>query len=80
MTELQNVNNEELLQELKNRIERPLPQEKTEAKITDLKIDNEKLIAQLNDGREVSIPLSLLTKLEILNLDTKPEQLEKYEL
>jgi len=80
MTKLQEINSEDLLREIKNRIERPPSQEKAEAKITDLKIDQEKIIAQLNDGREVSIPISLLTKLEILNSDTKPEQLEKYEL
>jgi len=80
MTRLQEINSEDLLREIKNRIDRPSLQEKSEAKITDLKIDQEKLTAQLNDGREVSIPISLLTKLEILNSDTKPEQLEKYEL
>ena len=80
MTKLQEINSEDLLREIKNRIERPPLQEKEEAKIIDLKIGQEKLTAQLNDGREVSIPISLLTKLEILNSDTKPEQLEKYEL
>jgi hypothetical protein len=80
MTKLQEINSEDLLREIRNRIERPPLQKKAEAKITDLKIGQEKLTAQLNDGREVSIPISLLTKLEILNSDTKPEQLEKYEL
>jgi hypothetical protein len=62
MTELQNVNNEELLQEIKNRIDRPSLQEKSEAKITDLKIDQEKITAQLNDGRELSIPINWFSK------------------
>jgi len=80
MTKLQEINSEDLLQEIKNRIERSPFQEKAEVKITDLKINNKKITAQLNDGREVSISISLLTKLDVLNPDIKPEQLEKYEL
>jgi len=48
--------------------------------ITNLIVSKEKLTAQLNDGREVIFPISLLTELEILGPLIKPEQLKKYEL
>ena len=62
MTSLREINSEDLLREIKNRIDRPSLQEKSEAKITDLKIDQEKLTAQLNDGRELSIPINWFSK------------------
>jgi hypothetical protein len=79
MTNLSQVSNQELIQELKNRIKHhQAPKENN--KITSLEIQKEKLIAQLDDGREVIFPISLLTKLEILSPEIKPEQLKKYEL
>ncbi|CAH1760400.1 5644_t:CDS:2 [Entrophospora sp. SA101] len=43
-------------------------------------LSQEKLIAQLDDGRKVIFPIPLLTELEILSPEIKPEQLKKYEL
>ncbi|CAG8843209.1 23719_t:CDS:1, partial [Racocetra persica] len=34
------------------------PNQKADAKITELEVQKDKLIAQLNDGRELSIPIS----------------------
>ena len=78
MTKLQEINSEELLREIKTRIEQPPFQEKEEAKITDLKIDNEKLTAQLNDGRELSIPLSWFAKWGVENVNA--DKLRNYEI
>ena len=79
MTSLSQVSNQELIQELKNRIKhRQTPKETN--KITSLEIQKEKLITQLDDGREIIFPISLLAKLEILSPEIKPEQLKKYEL
>jgi hypothetical protein len=79
MTNLSQVSNQELIQELKNRVKHHQVPKET-SKITNLEIQKEKLIAQLDDGREVIFPISLLTKLEILSPEIKPEQLKKYEL
>jgi hypothetical protein len=79
MTSLSQVSNQELIQELKNRI-RQHQTPKEPSKITNLVIQKEKIIAQLDDGREVIFPTSLLAKLEILSPEIKPEQLKKYEL
>jgi hypothetical protein len=79
MTNLRKVSDQELIQELKNRIRHHQTPKET-SKITSLEIQEEKLVAQLNDGREVIVPISLLTKLEILSPEIKPEQLKKYEL
>ena len=78
MINLSQVSNQELIQELKNRIKPH--QAPKENKITNLEIQKEKLVAQLDDGREVIFPISLLTKLEILSPEIKSEQLKKYEL
>lgn len=79
MTHLNQVSNQELIQELKNRIKyQQAPKEIN--KITSLEIQKEKLIAQLDDGREVIFPIFLLTELEIFGSEIKPEQLKKYEL
>jgi len=50
------------------------------AKVISCEISKGKLITQLDDGREVIIAVNLLTKYGILEEDTKPEQLKKYEL
>ena len=50
------------------------------AKVIGCEISKGKLITQLDDGREVIIAVNLLTKYGILEEDTKPEQLKKYEL
>ena len=55
-------------------------QERQYSRIVSCQVSGEKLITQLNDGREVSLPISLLTKLDILEENVKPEQLKKYEL
>ena len=57
-----------------------LVQERQHSLVVSCKVSEEKLITQLNDGREVSLPISLLTKLGILDEEVKPEQLKKYEL
>lgn len=57
-----------------------LPQERQYSLAVSCQVRGEKLITQLNDGREVSLPISLLTKLDILDEEVKPEQLIKYEL
>ncbi|CAG8604804.1 18273_t:CDS:2, partial [Racocetra persica] len=75
----QQASNQEILQELKERIERQKSSEK-EAKVISLKIQEEKLSAQLDDGREVIVPISLLIKNEIISAEIKTKQLEKYEL
>lgn len=79
MTSLSQFSNQELIQELKNRIKHHQPPKET-SKITKLEIQKERLIAQLDDGREVIFPFSLMAKLEVLNPEIKPEQLKKYEL
>lgn len=38
------------------------------------------LVSQIEDGREISMPVSLFTKWGVLGKDIKPEQLKKYEL
>ena len=55
-------------------------QERRYSLVVSCQVSGEKLITQLNDGREVSLPISLLTKLDILDEEVKPEQLKKYEL
>jgi len=50
------------------------------AKVIKCEIKRGKLVTQLDDGREVIIAINLLTKYGILEEDTKPEQLKKYEL
>lgn len=79
MTNLSQFSNQELIQELKNRIKHHQAPKETN-KIISLEIQKEKLIAQLDDGREVIFPISLLTQLEIFSAPVKPEQLKKYEL
>ena len=54
--------------------------QKQPAKVIKCEIKRGKLVTQLNDGREVIIAVNLLTKYGILEEDTKPEQLKKYEL
>ena len=79
MTSLSQVSNQELIRELKNRIKHHQTPKETN-KIVSLEVQKEKLIAQLDDGREVIFPIPLLTELEILGSEIKPEQLKKYEL
>jgi hypothetical protein len=50
------------------------------AKVISCQIKKEKLITQLDDGREVIIVVNLLTEYGILEENTKPEQLKNYEL
>ena len=57
-----------------------LTQERQYSRIVSCQVNGEKLITQLNDGREVSLSISLLTKLDILEENVRPEQLKKYEL
>ncbi|CAJ0845819.1 4347_t:CDS:2 [Entrophospora sp. SA101] len=78
MTSLSQVSNQELIRELKNRIKRHQTPKETN-KIIILEVQKEKLIAQLDDGRKVIFPIPLLTELEILSPEIKPEQLKKYD-
>lgn len=55
-------------------------QEKSEAKIISCQISKGKLITQLDDGREISIAVDLLTKKSVLGKNVKAEQLKKHEL
>jgi hypothetical protein len=50
------------------------------AKVISCEMKKDKLITQLDDGREVIIAVDLLTKYGILEENTKPKQLKKYEL
>ncbi|CAI2188676.1 1512_t:CDS:2, partial [Funneliformis geosporum] len=54
--------------------------EKQEAKIINCRVSRGKLITQLNDGREISILVDLLTKKRILGENVKPDQLKNPEL
>ena|ERR1043165_3047249 len=58
----------------------PLINQEQPAKIISCEIKKGKLITELDDGREVIIAVDLLTRYGILEEDTKPEQLKKYEL
>lgn len=63
------------------RLKLTLPTEKQEeTKIINCRISRGKLITQLDDGREISILVDLLTKKNILGENIKSEQLKKYEL
>lgn len=53
---------------------------KSENKIINCRISRGKLITQLDDEREISILVSVLTKWKILDEDVKPEQLKNYEI
>ncbi|CAG8826284.1 23649_t:CDS:2, partial [Racocetra persica] len=55
-----------------------LPKEILPAKVISCQIKEGKLITQLEDGREVSILVSLLAERSILDKNVKPEQLEKF--
>jgi len=77
MTELRQVTSQELLQEIQSRIERAAQPEK-ETKIISLKITEEKLFAQLVDGRELSIPMGWFAKWGIENVNA--EKLRNYEI
>jgi len=55
-------------------------QERQYSLVVSCRVSGEKLITQLNDGREVGLPINLLVKLDILDEEIKPEQLIKYEL
>ncbi|CAJ0825703.1 1239_t:CDS:2 [Entrophospora sp. SA101] len=54
--------------------------EKQEARIINCRISKGKLTTQLDDGREISILVDLLTKKRILGENVKPEQLKNPEL
>lgn len=51
---------------------------KTEAKIVNLAVHLEKLTAQLNDGRELSIPINWFAKWGVKNVSA--DKLRKYEI
>lgn len=53
---------------------------KQQLKIVNCRISRNKLIARLNDDREVSIPVSLLTEWSVLAKNVKPEQLKRNEI
>src|SRR5436309_14913017 len=68
------------LKEIQQTNKQPLINQEQPAKVISCEIKKEKLITQLDDGREVIIAVNLLTKYGILEENTKPEQLKKYEL
>jgi|SRR6185312_4361435 len=53
---------------------------KSEVRIVSCQVVKEKLITQLDDGREVIIAVDLLTKWGILDKEVKPEQLKNPKL
>ena len=67
------------LREIRQR-NQPIFSQEQPAKIISCQVSKDKLITQLDDGREISILVSLLTKWGILDNGVKPEQLKKYEL
>ncbi len=48
--------------------------------IISCQISGGNLVSQIEDGREIIMPVNLLTKWRVLGKDVKPEQLKKYEL
>lgn len=69
------------LSEIKEAIKPGMAQpEQNSVKVISCQVIQKKLISQLDDGREVIVPISLLAKWKVLNKDVKPEQLKKYEL
>lgn len=62
------------------RLKPTFSKEKQEAKIINCRINKGKLITQLDDGREISMLVSLLTERSMLGKNVKPEQLQKHEL
>lgn len=50
------------------------------SKIINCRISRNKLVSQLDDGREISVPVALLTKQSILDKNVKPEQLKNCEI
>ena len=68
------------LKEVQPLNKQPIINQEQPIKIISCEIKKGKLITQLDDGREVIVAVNLLTKYGILEEDTKPEQLKKYEL
>ena len=62
------------------RVKLIFPVGKKEAKIINCRVSRGKLITQLDDGREISMLVSLLTERSVLGENVKPEQLQKHEL
>ena len=72
--------NEVSAKQIQQTNKQPLINHEQPAKVISCEVKKGKLITQLDDGREVIIAVDLLTKYGILEEDTKPEQLKKYEL
>ncbi|KLL04988.1 MAG: hypothetical protein MRERV_7c017 [Mycoplasmataceae bacterium RV_VA103A] len=53
---------------------------KSEIRIISCQVVKDKLITQLDDGREVIIAINLLTKWGVLDKEVQPEQLKNPEL
>ena len=69
------------LKEIKPEVKQPLiNSEQSQSRIISCEIKKGKLITQLDDGREISLAINLLTKWGVLGKETRPEQLKKYEL
>lgn len=62
------------------RLKPAFSKERQEARIINCRISKRKLITQLDDGREISMLVSLLTERSVLGENVKPEQLQKHEL
>lgn len=54
--------------------------EQNQSRIISCEVKKGKLITQLDDGREISLAINLLTKWGVLDKEIKPEQLKKYKL
>ncbi|RHZ35194.1 hypothetical protein [endosymbiont GvMRE of Glomus versiforme] len=68
------------LNKIETKQEQLPPKERYSTRIINCQIKEGKLITQLDDGREVSILVSLLAEQSILDKNVKPEQLEKMEI
>lgn len=69
------------LREIKQERSKPVfSTEKKGAKIINCRVSGVKLITQLEDGREISIPVSLLTKWSVIGKNVQAEQLKKNEI
>ena len=68
------------LQEVKQAEKLITPNKIQEVKITDCQVSKDKLVVQLNDGREVSMAVSLINKWMFGGENIKPEELKKYEI
>ena len=68
------------LRELEQKNEQLEFYSKQRPKVVSCWIEGEKLIVQLNDEREIGLPVASLIKCQVIDENIKPEQLKRYEL